>query len=62
MIEDDLKYADEEIARLRALVDGAEFGGQYNLGRCPWCGAQAERDNETHRDDCPAFTPEGEVR
>ncbi len=63
-------------ARLRALVAAlkppADGRGMW-LGRCPWCHAAwsptpgyrtfAEgNENEPHGADCPAFTPDGEVR
>jgi hypothetical protein len=64
-------------ARLRALIKQAEDGGYASISLlkvCTWC--RAYRNNgddhfkhvergtkdEPHRSDCPAFTPEGEVK
>lgn len=56
-----------EVARLRALIKAAEWADDYrDLSACPWCQASREtggvKPNSTHAADCPAFTPEGEVR
>ena len=58
-----------EVARLRALIKAAEWEGQQGRDAddaCPWCGIRREtggtEPNSTHANDCPAFTPEGEVR
>ena len=55
-------------ARLRALIKEAEWRGGDVDGdiSCPWCGES--RDNYAghpggkHTNDCPAFTPEGQVK
>jgi len=51
-----------EIERLRALIEQAESVECY----CPWCGSTAIKTNLPRtwrqKQDCPAFTPEGEVR
>ena len=67
-VEVDALKADN--ARLRALIKDKEYahvGGEYDEGdgyraqydECPWCGGDAVK---RHADDCPAFTPEGEVK
>ncbi len=51
----------EEVARLNALVKDAEWGDGNDRGPfCPWCGAL--HGEQPHADDCPAFTPSGDVR
>jgi hypothetical protein len=55
-------YAEQDNARLRALIKQAEFANKAETASgagafCPWCGIE-----DGHRDDCPAFTPEGEVK
>ena len=49
-------------ARHRALIKAQEFGNHEETasGRgdfCPWC-----NEEDGHRADCPAFTPDGEVK
>ena len=51
-----------KVCCLRALIKGQEFGNHAETASgagdfCPWCG-----EDGPHADDCPAFTPEGEVR
>lgn len=63
-----LPAAITEIKTLRALISVVERGSPNQPYLCPFC--QADRDvplttrvpNEPHRDDCPAFTPTGEVK
>lgn len=59
-IESARDWYEDEIVRLRALVKDAERVDGY----CPWCGCcpNYSGGDITHADDCPAFTPEGEVR
>lgn len=45
-------------ARLRALIKAA----LEDVDWCPWCKADQGVDATLHADDCPAFTPEGEVK
>ena len=56
-------------ARLRALIKQAEYGDHTHYeDSCPWCGCVAighrwtKLDEPPHSDDCPAFTPTGEVK
>ena len=67
---DELRQLKADNARLRALIKDKEYahvGGEYDEGdgyraqydECPWCGGDAVK---RHADDCPAFTPEGEVK
>lgn len=54
--------ADNE--RLRGLVKEAEdMGSDASIAdfACPWCG-QGRFGKPRHLADCPAFTPEGDVR
>lgn len=52
-----------EIGRLRALVKSAEcVDGVLSGGSCTWCGAFRQGPLRPHAPDCPAFTPDGEVR
>lgn len=44
-------------ARLRALIDRAEYG---NDGHCPWCDREARDLEHTH--DCKAFTQDRKVK
>lgn len=62
-----LREALAEIRRLRGLVKSVERAGDTfpsgGCPACPWCGATVDdRRAEPHREDCPAFTPEGAVR
>lgn len=45
--------------RLRALIKQAEYHttDPHDCAACPWCDVVA-----IHKDDCPAFTPDGDVR
>lgn len=51
-------------ARLRALIKAAEWSGPIVDGdaTCPWCKQERYHVHASHFDQCPAFTPEGEVR
>ena len=52
-------------ARLRALVKAKEWAiWVQNSSECPWCGRDGPEAGrvERHADDCPAFTPSGEVK
>lgn len=54
-----------EIRRLRGLLKRAERNGNINLGPCcPWCGAHHTMPHAGPDAllECPAFTPDGEVR
>lgn len=65
-----------EVKRLRGLVKDAQARGcncgmDTELEGCPWCFGEPRRDSSgyvsdpgviAHTDDCPAFTPEGDVR
>ena len=56
-----MKLLEADNARLRALVKAQEFGSKHEAGPfCPWCSAGGD-GGHTH-DDCPAFTPSGDVR
>lgn len=59
MVEDDVKHLEEDNARLRALIKAAEMAStdRERCAECPWCEL-----GKPHAIDCPAFTPEGEVR
>lgn len=52
-----------EIRRLRGLLKDAECGTE---DKCAWCGAMRidmlPDLSKPHTDDCPAFTPDGEVK
>lgn len=57
-----------ELARLRSVIKSAEWDGINDVNAsddpgsgCPWCSAPQFPDG-AHRDDCPAFTVEGQVR
>jgi hypothetical protein len=61
-----------EVRRLRGLVKSAKWAGYAEVlggdeGVCPWCcvlmvdGAPGLPPG-THAPDCPAFTPDGEVK
>lgn len=59
--------AEEDNARLRALIKDAEWGDGTQGGRwCPWCQSKEERGHYAKTPDCatdcPAFTPEGTVK
>lgn len=49
-----------EAARLRALIKQAEESAsdRDRSPVCPWC----DTGPNPHASDCPAFTPEGEVK
>ena len=56
-----------EVERLRGLIKAAELTSRPCPVRgvafgCPWCGLRCGRDRMIHASDCPAFTPEGEVK
>lgn len=55
-----------EVRRLRELIKKAEMADDDN---CPWClawrkhqGKTSADMNEPHEPNCPAFTPDGDVR
>lgn len=51
-----------ELDRLRALIKQVEYANKANSSAfCPWCGAENEEGAARHA-DCPAFTPDGQVR
>lgn len=51
-----------ELDRLRALIKQVEYANKANGSAfCPWCGAEDEEGAARHT-DCPAFTPDGQVR
>ena len=69
------EFLRSEVARLKTLLGSAENAGSAADGWglqdycCPWClehigelpkGERNHRDR--HHPDCPAFTPEGDVR
>lgn len=64
----ELEEALEENKRLRGLIDDVEtiFDRDVALNICPWCDASdaglATGTQIKHADDCPAFTPDGEVK
>ena len=53
-----------EVERLRGLIKKAEFVDGDLGAYCPHCiGVNNSAYSVSgHRDDCPAFTPEGEVK
>lgn len=64
-----------EVERLRALIKSVEDNGEprppahdnylpWRDGKpCPWCNRyRCETAPGGHAKDCPAFTPEGELR
>ena len=59
---DEVEALQADNARLRAVIKEAEKSGDrpgaYPM--CPWC--QSEPGDKDRHADCPAFTPEGEVR
>ena len=64
-LEDAVKRERAETTRLRALVKAVEWKASDYLPEnfepcCVWCGWYA--DAAGHRDDCPAFLPDGTVR
>lgn len=67
---EDIPWLISEVERLKGLIKEAEYApGQYvqEGGRCPWCLAgNLKRDGsrwpDEHPDDCPAFTPDGQVK
>lgn len=54
-IIEEFKRLQADNARLKALIKEAERTPYEHA--CPWCWAETE-----HAHDCPAFTPEGEVK
>lgn len=56
-LAEEIRRLQQDNARLRALIKKAERSGAC-LDECPWCGFAGD----THASDCPAFTPEGEVK
>ena len=58
---DELRQLKADNARLRALVKEAEWSDGCI---CHHCGTNTYRDEQPgiHDADCPAFTPEGEVK
>jgi hypothetical protein len=51
------------------LVESAEWFHYDDVKTCPWCGASEVREfygidraARIHESDCPAFTPDGDVR
>lgn len=58
----EIRRLQQDNARLRKIIKGAEwyFEPYTQHEECPWC--VIDRNEEDHRDDCPAFTPEGEVK
>lgn len=52
-----------EVRRLKALVKKAEWSAGLEFGMtdagCPWCESE---QGEPHCDECPMFTPTGDVR
>lgn len=56
-----------EVRRLRGLIRRVEYrgssGSAYWYRACSWCSATSSDGRDPpHDDDCPAFTPEGEVK
>lgn len=71
---DRIEEFEADNARLRALIKQAEWKAEWSEegGECPWCealqrqlrygnGRPVEKTGK-HAADCPAFTPEGEVK
>lgn len=64
----EIERLEQDNARLRALIKEAEWngiGGERGMecNVCPWCDEDAftkHRHDDTYQ--CPAFTPEGEVK
>lgn len=59
---DEVEALQADNARLRAVIKEAEKSGDRPgaYPTCPWC--QSEPGDKDRHADCPAFTPEGEVR
>ncbi len=65
--ETKLKAAAESLrddnSRLRTVIKVDEWDAlDGDQACCPWCGAFRDVQLRLHHEDCPAFTPEGEVR
>ncbi len=52
----------EDNARLRALVNEAITNQKTMEPRCPWCFCSTASRIDVAHEDCPAFTPEGDVK
>lgn len=57
----------DEVERLRGLIKGAELTSRPDPVRgvafgCPWCDLYCGKDRMRHASDCPAFTPDGDVK
>lgn len=51
-----------EVRRLRGLIRRGEHAAGDEYEECAWCWIHICAPGARHADDCPAFTPDGEVK
>lgn len=64
LLKSELVYAKRRIAHLEGLVRLSAAMNACGSG-CPFCGAYPKEDDRSvlnHAADCPAFTPDGEIK